>query len=177
MKNLIVTLSLILFTSYGFAQNKNVQSETKTTVRTVKDSEGEQKIVKTEETKEVQKIEFENDGKNSLNKEVKQTPVEVISTTEISVDGVVRSVDVDRSAYYNLNGKKFEVAADKTGYSIKNTKGENLGLLRKTSNNNYLFVTKDKVSMGYFDNEGNLIIETYNKKDDVIILDKYEIVK
>ena len=52
MKNLIVTLSLILCTSYGFAQNKNVQTEEKTTVRTVRDSDGEKKIVKKEEKQE-----------------------------------------------------------------------------------------------------------------------------
>lgn len=46
MKKLIVTLSLILCTSYGFTQNKNVSKEEKTTVRTIKDSQGEQKIVK-----------------------------------------------------------------------------------------------------------------------------------
>lgn len=177
MKNLIVTLSLIICTGFGFAQNKNVQTEKKITVKTIKDSEGEKKIVKTEETKEVQNIEFENSEKNTLNKEMKQTPVEVTSKTEVSVDGETRSINIDRSSYYNLNGTKYEVAVDKTGYSIKNTTGKNLGLLRKTSNNNYLYVTKDKVSLGYFDAEGNLIIETYDDKNDVIVVDKYVIIK
>ncbi|WP_339888637.1 hypothetical protein [uncultured Flavobacterium sp.] len=177
MKNVIVTLSLILCTSYGFAQNKNVQTEEKTTVRTIKDSDGEKKIVKKEETKEVQNIEFEKDAKNTLNKETKQTPVEVTSTTEVSVDGVTRSIDVDRSAYYELNGRKFEVAVDKAGYNLNNTNGENLGVLRKTSNNNYIYIEKKKVSVGYFDNEGNLILETYDPKNDVLIINKYIMVK
>jgi hypothetical protein len=177
MKNLIVTLSLILCTSFAFAQNKNVQKEEKTTVKTIKDSDGEKKIVKKEEVKEVQNIEFENTGENTLNKEMKQTPVEVTSTTEVSVDGITRSIDVDRSAYYNLDGTKYEIAVDKTGYSIKDTDGKNLGLLRKTSNNNYLLVTKEKVSVGYFDKSGNLIVETYDDKNDVLIVDKYLVVK
>jgi hypothetical protein len=177
MKNLIVTLSLILCTSYGFAQKKNVQTEEKTTVRTIKDSDGEKKIVKKEETKEIQNIEFEKDAKNTLNKEMKQTPVEVTSTTEVSVDGVTRSIDVDRSAYYELNGKKYEVAVNKSGYNLKNTSGENLGILRKTSNNNYIYVEKNKVSVGYFDQEGNLILETYDPKNDVLIVNKYIMVK
>ena len=177
MKNLIVTLSLILCTSYGFAQNKNVQTEEKTTVRTIRDSDGEKKIVKKEEKQEVQNIEFEDNGKNTLNKDMKNTPVEVTSKTEVSVDGVTRSVDVDRSAYYNLDGTKYEVAVDKTGYSLKNTKGRNLGVLRKTSNNNYIYVENNKVSVGYFDNDGNLILETYDSKNDVMIVDKYMVVK
>lgn len=177
MKNLIVTLSLILCTSFIFAQNKNVQKEEKTTVKTIKDSDGEKKIVKKEEIKEVQNIEFENTGENTLNKEMKQTPVEVTSTTEVSVDGVTRSIDVDRSAYYNLDGTRYEIAVDKSGYSIKDTEGNNLGLLRKTSNNNYLLVAKDKVSVGYFDKSGNLIVETYDDKNDVLVVEKYLVVK
>ena len=177
MKNLIVTLSLILCTGYGFAQNKNVQSETKTTVRTVKDSKGEQQTVKKEETKEVQKIEFENQESSDLNKDVKSTPVQVESKTEVSVDGVTRSVDIDRSAYYNYGGAKYQVAIDKSGYTFKNSDGENLGFMRKTSNNNYIYVTKKSTSVGYFDNDGNLIIETYDRKNDTISVEKYLMVK
>jgi hypothetical protein len=177
MKNLIVTVSLILFTSYGFAQNKNVKTEEKTTVRTIKDSDGEKKIVKKEEIKEIQNIEFEKESEKTLNKEMMQTPVEVTSTTKVSVDGVTRSIDVDRSAYYNLNDRKYEVAIDKAGYNLNDTNGENLGVLRKTSNNNYIYIEKKKVSFGYFDNEGNLILETYDTKNDVIIINKYLIVK
>jgi hypothetical protein len=177
MKNLIVTVSLILFTSYGFAQNKNVKTEEKTTVRTIKDSDGEKKIVKKEEIKEIQNIEFEKESEKTLNKEMMQTPVEVTSTTKVSVDGVTRSIDVDRSAYYNLNDRKYEVAIDKAGYNLNDTNGENLGVLRKTSNNNYIYIEKKKVSFGYFDNEGNLILETYDTKNDVIIINKYLVVK
>jgi hypothetical protein len=177
MKNLIVTVSLILFTSYGFAQNKNVKTEEKTTVRTIKDSDGEKKIVKKEEIKEIQNIEFEKESEKTLNKEIMQTPVEVTSTTKVSVDGVTRSIDVDRSAYYNLNDRKYEVAIDKAGYNLNDTNGENLGILRKTSNNNYIYIEKKKVSFGYFDNEGNLILETYDTKNDVIIINKYLVVK
>jgi hypothetical protein len=177
MKNLIVTVSLILFTSYGFAQIKNVKTEEKTTVKTIKDSDGEKKIVKKEEIKEIQNIEFEKESEKTLNKEMMQTPVEVTSTTKVSVDGVTRSIDVDRSAYYNLNGRKYEVAIDKAVYNLNDTNGENLGILRKTSNNNYIYIEKKKVSFGYFDNEGNLILETYDTKNDVIIINKYLIVK
>jgi hypothetical protein len=106
-----------------------------------------------------------------------QTPVEVTSTTKVSVDGVTRSIDVDRSAYYNLNDRKYEVAIDKAGYNLNDTNGENLGILRKTSNNNYIYIEKKKVSFGYFDNEGNLILETYDTKNDVIVINKYLVVK
>ena len=108
---------------------------------------------------------------------MKQTPVEVTTKTEVSVDGVTRSIDVDRSSYYNLEGKKYEVAVDKTGYSIRNSDGKNLGVLRKASNDSYMYVSKDKISIGHFDTDGNLILETYDAKNDVMVINKYLIVK
>lgn len=52
-----------------------------------------------------------------------------------------------------------------------------MGILRKTSNNNYIYVEKNKVSVGYFDQEGNLILETYDPKSDNLIVNKYIMVK
>ena len=47
-------------------------------------------------------------------------------------------------------------------------------MLRKTSNGNYIYSTKDRVSFGHFDREGNLILETYDAKSDKIIYERYD---
>ena len=49
--------------------------------------------------------------------------------------------------------------------------------LRKTSNNNYIYRTDDKVSFGYFDEDGNLILETFDYKNDKITMEKYVVEK
>ena len=46
MKTAILGVFTLLFTLSGVAQNKNTQTEVKTTVTTIKDSEGEKKMVK-----------------------------------------------------------------------------------------------------------------------------------
>ena len=107
-----------------------------------------------------------------------ETPVKVTATTEVTVDGVTRTVDVDRSAYYlGQNGTKYQVAIDKSGYSVILPDSKKPALLRKTSNDNYIYVNKGKISVGYFDKDGNLVLETYDQKTDKMQLEKFMLVK
>ena len=45
------------------------------------DEDGEKKYLKTQEVQEVQNIEFQNADSKALNKDMKETPVEVVSKT------------------------------------------------------------------------------------------------
>lgn len=85
------------------AQNKNVQKETKTTTVTVDNGTREQKVVKTESVEAQQEIKLKNAKSKKLNKEVKETPVLVKSSTTISGDGIPTQ-EIDRSSYYEMNG-------------------------------------------------------------------------
>jgi hypothetical protein len=76
------------------AQNTNKKTEVKTTTTTVKDSKGVKKIVKTEETKEIQKIKLEQEKTNTLNIPTIPSQVDVTTKTQITVDGVTKYVDV-----------------------------------------------------------------------------------
>ncbi len=179
MKKSILSLILLAFSACLYAQNTNVQSEVKTTVRTVKDSDGERKIVKTEELDKIQDVELKDANSKSLNKEMKLGPTQVMSKVQVTVDGVTRYVDVDRSAYYTYNGQRYQVMLDKVGYTIMNpdTKKQ-LGILRETSlTNHYIMKAKNKISTGYFDGNGNLIMETYDPKTDTMIIEKAEIIR
>lgn len=168
MKIIYLSIALAFFSLNSQAQNQNVKAVTKTSVTTFKDSEGEKKLIVTEEVKEVQNIELKDADSKELNKEMRVTPVEVISTTTITApDGTKRVVDVDRSAYYRLNGKKYQVAVDNTGYTLS-ADNKKMGVLRQLSNNSYIYRTKNKTSLGYFDANGNLVLETYDDKTDKI---------
>ena len=177
MKNLITVTLVLLVTLSLQAQNKNVLKATETKTTTVKNSQGEKKIVSTNEIKEEQKIELEDAKPNTLNIPMKESPVMVTETTELSVDGKTKYVDIDHSAYYMYNGKKYAVKGDEFGYSLSNSDSKKNSYLRKTSNNNYLFVNDGKISSAYFDPEGNLIIDTYNEKTDRISTIKYTVSK
>ena len=99
MKSIVITIGALLLTCGIQAQNKNVTEVSKVTTRTVKTSEGEKKLIKKEDISATQKIDFEDADSKSLNKEVKNTPVEVTATTQIiDENGNVRRNDVDRFA-------------------------------------------------------------------------------
>ena len=178
MKSLAITIGALLFTFGIQAQNKNVTEVSKVTTRTVKTSEGEKKLIKKEDVSATQKIDFEDADSKKLNKEVKSTPIEVTATTQIiDEDGNVRTIDVDRSAIYNFGGNTYQLSLDNTGYTVINNSSREPAMLRKTSNGNYIYSTKDRISFGYFDKAGNLILETYDAKNDKIIYERYDLIK
>jgi hypothetical protein len=167
MKTLILGMALAAFTLNVQAQNTNVTDVSKTTTTTVKDSDGEKKLVTKQNTQEVQNIELQNADSKELNKDMKASPVQVTSTTQITgPDGRIRTVDVDRSAYYSVGGSKYQVTVDNTGYSMLDPKGKRAGVLRQLGNNSYIYRTKDQTSYASFDANGNLVLQTYDDKTD-----------
>lgn len=180
MKTILLTIATVFaFSANTFAQApKNVKSETKTTITTIKDSEGEKKLVKTEKTQEVQKVTLGDEKSNTLNiPQDVNSKVDVTKTTEISIDGKVQEVNVDRSAYYMMDGQKYQMQSDKSGYTLTSPDSKSKGILRKTSNNNYIYVNDNKVAVGFYDTDGNFILETYDSKSDTMKREKFEIVK
>lgn len=94
MKTIVMALALLFTTSTLIAQNKNVKDETKTTVTTVKTSKGEKKFIKKENTREVQKIELQEQDPKNINMDVKNSEVSVQKTTTITnPDGSMRTVN------------------------------------------------------------------------------------
>lgn len=178
MKTIITTLAIVFALTIQ-AQNKNVQTEVKTTITTIKDSEGEKKLIKSEVTKEEQKVgvEVEKERPGTKNIPMANNPIEVTKATAINADGKTKVVDVERSTYLMNNGKRYELLSDEGGYTMKQSEGKFNAVLRKTSNNNYIYYNKNKYALGYFDAEGNFILETYNTKSDKITVEKYTIAK
>lgn len=179
MKTTIMTLAIAVFSISGFAQvNKNVEDVTKTTITKVKTSEGEKKIVKAENKKEVQAIELQGEQAGTKNIDMKPSqPVTVTSTTQITnPDGTTRTVDIDRSSYYTNNGNQYKLALDASGYTMSSGTGKP-ALLRKTSTNSYVFRGNDRTAIGYFDTNGDLILEIYDDKSDRVTLEKYTVVR
>ncbi len=177
MKNLFIAITAFLFSLNINAQNTNVKTETKTTTSIKTDSDGEHKTIKKEVTNEVQNIELKAEKPNTLNIETKDSPVMVSTTTKITnPDGSTRTVDTDRSSYYLSNGNKYKLALDGSGYTMSygTTKP---ALLRKTSTNSYVYRSKNKTAIGYFDTNGNLVLETYDDKTDRVLIERYTIVR
>ncbi len=178
MKTLFLGLTAFLFAFNSQAQNQNVTGVTKTTVTTIKDSEGAKTQVKQQNTQETQDIKLKEGPGDPLNKEMEASPIQVTSTTQITnPDGSTRTVNVDRSAYYEGNGQRYKVALDPSGYTISSDRNSKAALLRRTSTNSYIYRTKDKTAVSYFDSNGNLVVETYDDKSDKVSIQTYNRVK
>ncbi|MES2411442.1 MAG: hypothetical protein V4535_08370 [Bacteroidota bacterium] len=176
MKTIILGAALLLTMSIQ-AQNQNKKTETKTTTTTVKDDKGVRQVVKNEEIKQVQDIELNDVPAGTKNTDIKPSAVQVTETTKVSVDGVERTIDVDHSAAYSSSGETYKLAADKSGYRVMNNTNNTVSLLRRTSNNSYIYKSGDKFSVGYFDANGNLVLETYDEKTDTISTQVYNLQK
>lgn len=176
MKTIFLAACGLLISLNVNAQNQDKKVETVTTTTTVKDNKGERKVVKKEQTQEVQNIELKEVPKGTLNTDIAPSPTQVTSTTSVSVDGQERIVDVDRSAYYDYNGQKYQVLADKSGYTVNSP--NNVSLLRRTgAKNTYIYKNKDKISVGHFDASGNLVLETYDEKSDKVTVEVFNLQK
>lgn len=178
MKTTVIMLAVIFYSINGQSQNKNVLSTTKTTTTTILDGGKAKKFVKKENVVETQKIELKDAKPNTLNVEMKESPVMVTTTTQITnPDGSTRTTAVDRSGYYLSENKKFTVNLDPQGYTLVSDSETKPYLLRKTSTNSYIYVNDGKVAVSYFDTDGNLIIETYNEKTDAVEYKKFDLMK
>ncbi|MGC4039415.1 MAG: hypothetical protein QM710_01085 [Flavobacterium sp.] len=176
MKTIFLAAFGLLISLNAQAQNQNKKTETVTKTTIVKDNTGEHKVVKQEEIKEVQNIELKDVPKGTLNTDVQPTPTQATTTTTVNVDGQQRVVDVDHSAYYSYNGERYQVLADNSGYRITNN-AKGISLLRRTANNTYIYRNKDKISVGHFDANGNLVLETYDDKTDKITVEVFDLQK
>lgn len=178
MKTTMILITALFLSINGQSQNKNVLNTTTTTTTTIQDGGKAKKFVKKENVVETQKIELKDAKPNTLNVEVKESPVMVTTTTQITnPDGSTRTTSVDRSGYYTSNNAKYKVALDAQGYTLSADNAAKPYLLRKTSTNSYMYVNEGKVAVSYFDIDGNLIIETYNEKTDTVEYTKFDLVK
>lgn len=167
MKNIAVMIMLALGLTLNAQVNKNVTEESKTTTVTVDNGTGKpKKVVKTENTNATQNIELQDAESNKLNKDMKRTPVQVNTSTTVSGDGI--------PTYYETNGQRYIFVPDKNGYKISSSTDVNdYGVMRKTSNGQYIYRSGDRTSIGYIDANGNFVVETYDDKTDGITVQTF----
>ena len=152
----------------GFAQdtkNKNKKSETLTTKTTTRDNKGDKTAIKSVTEKEKQVISLQDGDENRTNQTMVMSPVEVDTEVNYGYDG-------DRFQFVNQE--------DKDGYRLMtvrdNAKHEEYAIIKPTSQDGYYILSKEgKTSFGYFNQEGNFVVERYDEKLDQIVSDVYKI--
>lgn len=175
------TMKKLFFAALGIctlsatAQNTNVTDISKTTVTTVKDSDGARSVIKEQHVQTKQDIKFEDAESSKLNKDQIATPVQVTSTVQITgPDGRTRTVDVDRSAMYTSGKDAYKMVIDNTGYTLLDNRGKQKGVVRQLSApNQYIYISGNRTYYGSFDDAGNFILQRYDDKNDTIITETF----
>lgn len=165
MKKFLI-LTAFLIGVIGFAQErKNTESESVITRQTIKDNQGTKTLTKTESQTKNQRMRLAEEDRNKTNQTVIMDPIEV--NTDIS---------------YDFDGNRFQFLSqeDKEGYRLMtvrdNVTDQEYALIKPSSQPGYYIISKEgQSSFGYFDEEGNFVIESYDSSKDRVVTEVFKI--
>ena len=165
MKKVLIILALAAFTT-GFAQeNKNKKQETLFTKTAVKSEKGTDVSTKAVTQTEKQVIALDDSDANQTNQSVVMKPTEI--NTDVS---------------YGYDGNRFQFInqKDENGYRLMTVKDnatqEEYAIIKPTSQNGYYIMSKEgKSSFGYFNADGNFVVERYDPNLNAIVSDVYKL--
>ncbi len=178
MKNLIIIVSFFMFAGM-YAQEKtpvDKMESTKTTTTTI-DKNGEKVIMSKvkETTRKEQEIKTEQREGQTVNGDKIDTPIKVTKSIQIDRDWDPFYDTIDKTVYYNLNGEKMTFNSNDSGFLMSSSENNLYGEARKSTNNHfYLTTTRGYPGVGYFDSNGNFIVEYYDKQNSVVVMEIYE---
>lgn len=167
MKYLLNIAVLLLFTGM-YAQENPVDKMQETKVKTMmveKDGEMIETKVKVI-TKKEQEVMTNPAQKAQRDADRYLPPTKVSKTILVDNDNDPFYDNKTELKYYSFNNVKYAFKADETGFKVSKIDGEKeikYGTAIRSSMNNYYIVTLDDFTgVGYFDENGSMIIEYYN---------------
>jgi hypothetical protein len=166
MKKILIVLALAGF-STAFAQETKNENEKKTTTitkTTVEDSKGVDVSTKAVTETENQKLALNNfDGTHNFNTVMQ--PREIKSDVNYSNDGVSY-----RFEPHTTNGFQLMSVGN------NDVKPVEYAVLRPSSQKGYYIMSQDgQSSFGYFNQNGNFVVESYDAKNDVVVTTVYKL--
>ena len=181
MKNLIYIVSFLMATGVYAQEKKPIDKmEQTTTTKTTVNKNGEKVSENTVKvtTKTEQEIKTVQQAGNTTNGDKVDTPIKVTKTIQIDSDSDPFFDASNKTVYYNYNNDKFTFSSDSNGFMMASAENPSYGEARKSASNHfYLMTIKGQPGVGYFDSNGNFIVEYYNKDTDAMIMESYEMNK
>lgn len=167
MKKALIIFALAAFTS-GFAQvdkNTNKKKETVVTKTAVTNDKGTDVATKAVSRTEKQALTLADSDAQQTNQSVVMKPIEL---------------DTDVSYHYNGNRFQFINQKDENGYRLMtvkdNASNEEYAIIKPTSQNGYYILSQDGTSsFGYFNEEGNFVVDRYDAKLDAVVSNVYKL--
>lgn len=163
MKKLLIIFALAAFSTTFAQANKNEKKETLTTKTTVTDSKGMNVSSKDITKTETQPVALSTSDANKTNQEMVLPPVYVHTDVSYNSDGTNYMFQEDKSGYRMMKGNDANAASA-------------YGLLRATSQKGYYILSQNgDSSFGYFDQNGNFVVESYDDTNDSMKTTTYSI--
>jgi len=168
MKKLVLSSVLVLSMTFGFAQNKDVLEETVTKTKTIVDNQGAEKVSKSTVVRQEQAVELSQEDQNKVNQSRIDAPTKV--TTHQTVIQGDSKVMLDKKATFVCNGSDCDFTPQADGFTIASL--DDAGLNATTyvsSNKNFIVETEKGNGIGYFDGNGDFVVEYYDKTTNELI--------
>lgn len=174
---IITTALLICSVATAQTEPKDVKEETKT-VTTKVDNGNEVVKEKVEySTKEVQDVRLSESDKNKVNQDRVDAPVQVTETVKITSNSPF--TESKQQINYTLDGKKSVFTMINDGFVISDPSNSEKTMKAKQSKDNHQFVIeKDgETGIGYFDDNGNFIVQQFDEKTNKLESKTYKLMK
>ncbi len=165
MKKVLIILALAAFTTGIAQENKNEKQETVLTKTAVKSEKGTDVSTKAVTKTEKQVITLADRDANQTNQTMVMEPMKVSSDVNYGYEG---------------NRFKFISQKDEVGYRLMTVKDnatqEEYAIIKPTSQEGYYILAKDGTSsFGYFNAQGNFVVEHYDAEKDAIFSNIYKL--
>ncbi|MGJ8592991.1 MAG: hypothetical protein ACSHXF_10605 [Aquaticitalea sp.] len=177
MKKIIYIFSLLVVSGM-YAQEKtpvDKMEETKTTTTTV-DKNGEKIVVSKvkETTRKEQEIKTKQKGGNTVDGDKIDTPIQVTKTIQIDSDWDPFYNAKDKMASYSLRGENVDFSSNSNGFLMSSSQNKTYGEARKSAQSHFYLTTIDgNPGVGYFDQNGNFVVEYYDQQNDRMVHETY----
>ncbi len=162
MKRVMIIFALAAFTTAFAQDNKSEKTETITTKVSVKDNKGVHTDVKEVKRTESQPIKLDPKDAGKMDQDYNLGPTRV--KTNVT---------------YSSNDHSYMFENDKNGYKVYDTKsGKKMdsAILRPTSKRGFYIMSEEgQNSFGYFNENGDFVVESYDPKTDAIVSQIYKI--
>lgn len=158
---------------------KDVQKETEVKTIKVKKGEGkvEEKKIKVTTTKE-QTIKSEPIPDHYENSKRVETPIKVTQTVFVDLDNDPFYDTKSKVVYYTNKDKEYVFTRDDDGFVVSfDNENEDVifGKARLTSSNRYyLLKTNDYSGIGYFNADGDFVVEYYDETLDAMVVQTFK---
>lgn len=165
MKKVIIVFALMASAAIFAQENKNKKTETVVTKTAVTDSDGTQIATKAVTNTKKQVLALEDNDSGKVNQSV-----------------VMKPTSIDTDVRYGFDGNRFQFLSqeDKDTYRLMTVKDhatkEEYAIIKPTSQNGYYIMSREgNSSFGYFNTEGNFVVERYDPNLKVIVSDVYKL--